>query len=232
MNGSTKRLVRAGLMVMMASGAALASPLSVSAHSTHDVVKYERRQIATLGDGTRLYMETLATKGQHSRELKDIKDIKDWNAYANETTVGVTTSQAAAGYYGIPGWYTAGCRITAYSGLGPIYYYQVTHDFGYNYYLEGVQIYPYIDTEGETNEAWSTWWGWNLLSHSFSSNPVVMSTQWLPNGQHHPYQEYITGNYYMGHGVTSPWGSIIIESHAGWVKPVYGPRGQVTCYQS
>jgi hypothetical protein len=28
-------------------------------------------------------------------------------------------------------------------------------------------------------------------------------------------QEYMVGNYEMGHGVTTPWGNIIVESHAG-----------------
>jgi hypothetical protein len=50
------------------------------------------------------------------------------------------------------------------------------------------------------------------------------------SGATYPYREYIVGYYNMGHGLTTPWGNIIIESHAGWVKPVYGPGAQASCY--
>lgn len=223
-----RRILRLGLALGVVATATAISPYGVTARSTHDVTHYDRKQISTQSDGTKIYLETMVVKGKHSKELQG---VKDWKAYADETTLQLTTAQADAGYYDYTYWYTAGCRITAIGGLGPNYFYQLTHDYGYSDYREGNGMYRFVAAEGDTNEAWSTWWGWNILSHSIGSR-YVMSRTYLPDGSNWPYQEYITGNYNMGHGVTTPWGNVIIESHAGWVKPVYGPGPNVSCYQS
>ena len=222
---SGRRLLQVGLIVGMAV-AATASPLSVSAKSTHDVVRYERKNLGTLPDGTRVDMETLVVAGQHSKELNG---VKDWKAYSSEQSLQVTTTQANAGYFDRPYWYTAGCRITGYNSLSENWHYQVTHDYAYSYYIDTIS-HPYIAAEGGTYEAWSTYLGWNMLSHSIGPRYVMWTT--TLGGKSYPYQEYLSGSYNVGHGVTTPWGSIIIESHAGNVKPIYGPEWQVQCQES
>jgi hypothetical protein len=223
----TRRVAKVGVALLF-TVVALASPLSVRARSTHDVIRYDRQLVETLQDGTQIYVETIAAKGKHSNELKS---VKDWKAYAAETTLEIASPQVAAGFYNTPSWGVAGCKVTAYSGIGPIYSYQLTQDYAYASYVEGSAVFWYIAQEGSTDEAVSTWWAWNNLGTS-RKGPYVLSVQTLPTGQRFPYQEYRVGSYTFGHGVTTPWGNIIIESRSGWVKPIYGPAASVKCVNS